>query len=225
MRAFAVVVTLLGACGSKESPPRGASEVTAPPTPTASPSTKTAFAVGDNVVLYPTGVMTITAIDTRKKLTPPGMDSVAFEPANALEGKDTMTPVTNDKLVYALRFVGEARDSFLLDVDATTRPPLRRVSTPAQIDAFLAVLRETAATARKPGAAKPADLHRALPVAGNELPALARLYPYLDPEEYSMERRILAHGFVQEVAIAKGIDEVAAKALVEKALGSQIPPS
>src|SRR5690349_13818028 len=100
------------------------SKGTAPPPPSQEPAPApvrlaeaTSFKVGDKVILYPVDVMTISAIGTRKELTPKDMENVDFQPGNALAGKDTMVPVEADnERVYALRFVGEDRDSFLLSV-------------------------------------------------------------------------------------------------------------
>jgi RNA polymerase-interacting CarD/CdnL/TRCF family regulator len=169
------------------------------------------FKVGDKVVLYPTGVMSITAIGKRSELTPPGTENYAFRPARALVGEHIMQPVTGDATVYALRFVSDERDSFMLDVKATTRPPLRHVSTKGELATFLAILGETLQDARitKP----PAGLINEVGNAGNDLVRLARLYPYLPASED--KKRILETFFVQEIATVRGLDERDARSLLD----------
>ena len=86
------------------------------------------FKVGDKVVLYPTAVMSITAI---------GPNRVAQTgPVRALAGDAKVQPVADDAVAYALRFIGADRDAFAVDVKATTRPPMRHLSTPAEIATF-----------------------------------------------------------------------------------------
>ncbi|MDQ3341501.1 MAG: hypothetical protein M4D80_40625 [Myxococcota bacterium] len=149
------------------------------------------FKVGDKVVLQPTAVMTISAIGPRNKLSD--------------ESSSTQ------ETVYALRVVGEERDSMLLDVKATTRPPLRHISTKGELSTFLAILGEELQNARvtKP----PADLANEVTNAGNDLVKLARLYPYLPADDD--KKRQLETLFVQEVAAVRGIDERDAKRLLD----------
>jgi RNA polymerase-interacting CarD/CdnL/TRCF family regulator len=169
------------------------------------------FKVGDKVVFYPTGVMTITAIGKRSELTPPGTENFSMQPARAFVGESILQPVTDDAIVYALRFLGEERDFLMLPVKATTRPPLRHVSTKDELSTFLAILGETLQDARvnKP----PADLLNEILNAGNDLVKLARLYPYLPADDN--KKRILESFFVQEIATVKGIDERDARYLFD----------
>lgn len=185
----------------------------------------TSFAIGDKVVLEPVAVMTITAIGTRRSLTPPGMENVDVDFRGVMQGSSALaTFPANDKLVYALRFVGDARDSMLLDVAAAEREGLRHISTPSEIDEFLRTLKETAAVSRT-GARKPQDLARATMRARSDLKKLATLYPFLaaDPHDqwYSIEsdqRRQLRTFFVDEIAVAKDITKDRAATLLDDAL-------
>ena len=94
---------------------------------------------------------------------------VTWDVPGALQGGSPLETIpANDDLVYALRFVGESRDSQLLLVAAAEREGLRRVSTPAEVDAFLKALAETVAAVRH-GAKRPADVARATMGAGNDL--------------------------------------------------------
>ena len=149
------------------------------------------FKVGDKVVLEPKAVLEISAIGPRSKLAPES--------------------ATTDETVYALRVVGEERDSLFVDVKATTRPPLRHISTKDGLTTFLAILGETLQDARinKP----PADLDKEVGNAGNDLVKLARLYPYLPADD--TKKRILESFFVQEIATVKGIDERDARYLFD----------
>ena len=173
------------------------------------------FKVGDRVVLYPTAVMTISAIGKRSELTPADEDSVRFQPLRALAGESIMQVVSNDELVYALRFAGEDRDSFLLDVKATTKPPLRHISTKDEIKTFLALLGDELQNSRV--TPPPPDVVKEVFRAGNDLAKLARLVPYLratDDTERDMRAK-LETLFVQEIAIVRGIEERDARAVLD----------
>lgn len=153
------------------------------------------FKVGDKVVLEPRGVLTISAIGPRSKLAP---DSAS-----------------TDETVYALRAAGEDRDSLFLDVKATTRPPLRHISTKDEIATFLAVLGDELQNSRV--TPPPADLMKEVGRAGNDLVKLARVFPYLRAAD-NVERdtrAALDKLFVQEIAIVREIDERDARSLLD----------
>jgi RNA polymerase-interacting CarD/CdnL/TRCF family regulator len=179
------------------------------------------FAVGDKVVLTPTGIMVISAIGPRSKLTPSDVENVDFQPGNALEGKDTMEVVpADDELVYGLRFPGDQRDTFLLNVKDAVHEGLRHVSTPAEVDEFLRVLAETARASHQPGATAPKDVSVLAIRAGNHLIDLARFYPYLGSRDRleSDVKANLTTFFPEEIAAARGISLEAARAEFEAAL-------
>ena len=173
------------------------------------------FKVGDKVVLYPTGVLSITAIGKRSELTREGEGSFAVQPLRALSGESVLRPVDNDDKVYALRFVGEERDTMLLDVKATTRPPLRHISTKDEVATFLAVLGDELQNARV--TPPPPDVMKEVFGAGNDLVKLARAFPYLratDDRERDARAKLGAF-FAQEVALVRGIDERDARSLLD----------
>jgi RNA polymerase-interacting CarD/CdnL/TRCF family regulator len=151
------------------------------------------FKVGDKVVLEPKAVLTISAIGPRSKLS--------SEPG--------------DEPVYALRPVGEEGEPILIDVKATTRPPLRHISTKDELTTFLAVLGDELQNSRV--TPPPADLMKEVKRAGNDLVKLARLFPYLRASD-NVERdtrAALDKLFVQEIAIVRGIDERDARSLLD----------
>jgi hypothetical protein len=166
----------------------------------------TTFKVGDRVVLYPTAVLTITAIGK------PGGATPTFEPLRALVGPSPLQPAGDGEPAYALRFLDAERDAFRLDVKATTRPPLRHLSTAHELATFLAVLREELQNARV--TPPPKELLKELAAAGNDLVKLARLYPYLPATEPA--RGTLEAFFVQEIALVKGLDGRDARALFDR---------
>ena len=152
------------------------------------------FKVGDKVVFYPTGVMTVTAIAPHKQVDP---------------------DVTSDELVYALRLIGEERDLFFIGVKATTRPPLRHISTKSEIATFLAVLGDELQNARV--TPPPPDVMKEIFAAGNDLLKLARLVPYMrETDQNEREKReVLRTFFAQELAVVRGIDERDARAILD----------
>jgi RNA polymerase-interacting CarD/CdnL/TRCF family regulator len=169
--------------------------------------------------------MTITAIGTRRALTPAGMESVDLDVRGALQGSSLYATVpADDTQVYALRFLGETRDSMLLEVAAAQREGLRHASTSTEIDAFLKTLGDTV-RAQRGGARPPDDLARTTTRARSDLKQLAALYPFLaaDPHDqwHLMEsdmQKALHHLFVDEIAVAKGLTQDRAAAMLDAVL-------
>jgi hypothetical protein len=221
-----VAVLLVAACSKEPSAPsREVTVAASQPTaghqavPPATPAQRP-YAVGDKVVLMPTNILVISAIGTRKDLTPKDVDNVDFQPGNALAGKDTMKVVEpDDTRVYALRFPAEDHDSFLLEVERAGEEHLRHISTPEQIDAFLRTLHETTVASRKPGFRRPDNVLRSTLGANNNLQELARFYPLLDRSggvEADIQRSLETF-FIDEISTVKTIATGDARAMLEAA--------